>query len=351
MYVNGSDANGKRWQKRKKGIETLKKALAIEFELKRELANKKEEGSSYRFQAWFSQCMERMKYNNMPSTVINYTSLINKWVMPHWKDRDIATIKKSDVYDLVFIQCKAITAEWSQRNLIKTVKRVFQMAVEEGLIDKNPCLGITIRIPESIMKVLNPSEVQTLLTEAKITNHPFYPIWVFALLTGMRSGEMVALEWNDIDLENRLISVNKQWTNKNGLVLGTKTSKNRIVPISDELYQFLIELKLLRGTEKNVLPFLKEWEHGDQARVIREFCIAIGITSVRFHDLRATFITNLLSRGESLARVMAIVGHSELKTTNCYLRKAGVELKGGTDKLSFKVPKLDGQIIRLKSVD
>jgi integrase len=87
-----------------------------------------------------------------------------------------------------------------------------------------------------------------------------------------------------------------------------------------------------------VLPRLVEWNNGDQAEVLREFCEAIGITSVKFHDLRATFITNLLARGESLARVMAIVGHTQLKTTNVYLRKAGVDIQGGTDKLGYSLP-------------
>lgn len=350
VYVCGADSAGRRWQKRKRAIETLKKAQTIEFEFKRQLALARERAVPLRFHEWFEQAMNRMKLENMPSTVIGYRSLIYKWVYPYWKDKEIQAITKGDVYDLVFVQCKEIKAEWSRRNLIKTIKRIFQMAIEEGLVDRNPCLGIMIRVPDSIMKVLTPNEVQILLTEAKLTGHRFYPIWVFALMTGMRSGEMVALKWTDIDLENRLISVHKQWTSKNGLC-HTKTKRNRLVPVSDELYQFLIELKLARGNEETVLPHLTEWENGEQARVLREFCEATGITQVRFHDLRATFITNLLSRGESLARVMAIVGHSELKTTNGYLRKAGVDLKGGTDKLSFKVPKLDGQVISLKKVE
>ena len=70
----------------------------------------------------------------------------------------------------------------------------------------------------------------------------------------------------------------------------------------------------------------------------RDFCVSIGVTPVKFHDLRATFITNLLSRGVSLAQVMAVVGHNQLKTTNSYLRKAGVEVKGVTDHLGYKLP-------------
>lgn len=77
---------------------------------------------------------------------------------------------------------------------------------------------------------------------------------------------------------------------------------------------------------------------GTASKVTKDFCGALGITPVKFHDLRATFITNLLARGESLARVMAIVGHRELKTTNGYLRKAGVDVLGATERLGYKLP-------------
>lgn len=82
-----------------------------------------------------------------------------------------------------------------------------------------------------------------------------------------------------------------------------------------------------------MLPHLGEWTDGAQAAVLRGFCEAIGITSVKFHDLRATFITQLLLKGVPLAQVMAIVGHTQLKTTNVYLRVAGTDLQGATEKL------------------
>lgn len=190
------------------------------------------------------------------------------------------------------------------------------------------------------MKVLTATEVTVFLREAKHCGHRFYPIWAMALMTGMRSGEMFALKWTDVDLEGRKISVNKQWTSKNGIG-PTKTQRSRVVPISDDLYGFLKELKLKYGAEReSVLTQIPEWEAGAQAQVTREFCESIGVTVIRFHDLRATFITSLLARGESLARVMSIVGHGQLKTTNGYLRKAGVDVQGGTDKLGYKLPEV-----------
>ena len=50
-----------------------------------------------------------------------------------------------------------------------------------------------VKVPESEMKVLTNSEAQELLSQGKLTNHRFYPVWVVALFTGMRSGEDTAL--------------------------------------------------------------------------------------------------------------------------------------------------------------
>lgn len=204
-----------------------------------------------------------------------------------------------------------------------------------------------VKVPETEMKVLSNSEVEILLREAKATNHRFYPIWIVALFSGLRSGELYSLRWSDIDFESKLIHVSRSWNSKNGFKC-TKNQKTRIVPMGDELLGFLKQLKLERGKEEYVLPHLQEWERGSAALVLREFCRSIGITDVRFHDLRATFITNLLSMGESLVRVMAIVGHADMETTNEYVRRAGIGLKGGTDKLGYKVPVTsDAKVLKL----
>lgn len=348
VYINGFDSRGRRIQKKKRGIESLRKAETAEFELRRELAKLKEEKISFRWGEWFDQCISRMKIELQPSTISGYETQLRKWIHPHWNNVDLKEISKSDVYEVIFHKCESIPTAYTRRNILKMVKRIFQMAVEEGALDRNPCTGISVRVTETNQKVLTNAEVDIFLKEANLAYHRFYPVWVLALLTGMRSGELFALRWTDIDFEQKLISVSRQWTSKNGFC-ATKTRRSRIVPISDDLLKFLKERKLKVGSQSEfVLPRLKEWDHGEQAKVTREFCLLIGITPVNFHDLRATFITNLLARGESLARVMSIVGHTELKTTNGYLRKAGVELHGATDKLGYKLPyEVEAKVLEL----
>lgn len=338
IYVNGFDSRGIRVQRRKKGLDTLRKAEMAEFELKRELAKLKEEAVPFRWSEWLSECLKRMKLVHRPSTVINYTAQMGKWINPHWDNLDLHKITKQKVYDTIFTDIDSKISPWTRKTILKMVRRIFEMAVEEGILDRNPCAGIRVNVPEVDQKVLTKTEVGIFLQEAKLTDHRFYPIWAMALMTGMRSGELFALKWTDIDFDGKTISVSKQWTNKNGFG-PTKTQRSRVVPISNALLKFLKELKIKSGNQSEfVLPQMPEWENGEQARITREFCAAIGITPVKFHDLRATFITNLLARGESLARVMAIVGHSQIKTTNGYLRKAGVDVQGATEKLGYDLP-------------
>jgi integrase len=340
VYVNGSDLAGHRMQWRKRGIESRRQAEELEFSFHRKLAELREEGIPYTWSEWLGTALSRMKLTLKRSTLHGYEKVLSTWVTPHWKERPLRSITREDVFSLVHEKPEGRLTPHSKRTLLKYIKRVLQMAMEEGLIDRNPAIGVKVQVPEVEQKVLGAEEVRVFLKEAKATNHRFYPMWAMALFTGMRSGELFALLWSDVDFESRMISVNKQWTNKDGIT-ATKTRRSRRVPISDELLIFLKERKL-KAEDEHVLPRSREWENGEQALVTRGFCQAIGVTPVKFHDLRATFITSLLSRGETLARVMAIVGHTQIKTTNAYLRLAGVEIRGATDRLGYEIPTSSG---------
>ena len=153
----------------------------------------------------------------------------------------------------------------------------------------------------------------------------------------MRSGELYALLWSDVNFENGFISVNKSWSSKNG-VGPTKSSMTREVPISEELEKFLKELKL-KTQGPHVLPRNRDWDFGHQAKILRTFCKQLGITEISFHDLRATFITQLLLRDVPLAKVIACSGATpRIQTTQGYLRLVAKDVKGATDTLGIKLP-------------
>jgi integrase len=271
-------------------------------------------------------------------------------VTPVWETKDIHALTQDDVRVLIFDQLPEGVTKHTRKTTLKLVRKILQMAVDSQEIAMNPCAGLVVKAPVNDQEVLNKVEVEKLLSEAKVTNHYFYPVWVAALKTGMRSGELNALLWSDVDLEGRMIHVTKSWSSKNG-VKSTKNERNRVIPISDDFLSFLRERQVkAKPNEPHVLPRLVEWQRGGQAKVIREFCKRIGITSIRFHDLRATFITNMLAQGVPLSKVMAIVGHSQSETTDGYNynRRAGIDLKGATDQLGYDIPTFDdSQVISI----
>ena len=221
------------------------------------------------------------------------------------------------------------------------LSRVFIHACNGGL-KFNPCSSAKIPKRKEVVqaKVLTQQEVNILLRQSKELKPVWYKIWAFHVFTGLRSGEGYALQKTDIDIENMTISINKSWSSK----LGFKSTKNgdwRIVPISEAIKPLIIELLTDNSNGEFLLPHPWQWTHGDQARVLRQFCEGIGITPIRFHDLRATFITHMFANGASIAEVQSVVGHSDLKTTQVYLRLAGVCVKGATDKLNFAIPSFD----------
>jgi integrase len=100
----------------------------------------------------------------------------------------------------------------------------------------------------------------------------------------------------------------------------------------------LKELKLKQIDSHFVLARSRNWEKGEQARMLRMFLQGIGLPEVRFHDLRATWATIMLSRGVEPIKVMSMGGWKNLKTMQIYIRKAGVNIKGITDGLDLHNP-------------
>lgn len=336
VFVIARDQNRKLIGKRKRCISSEREAKQIEFQYKLELLDLTSQAPSWTWLDWKKEVLRRVKLKFKNATLQNYESYLKKWVPKEWDSRKLNTINSEDIYNALEASGTGLSPI-SKHSFLKILKRIFQEAVESGHLSHNPAKNLKVKTAESSKKVLTTNEVETLLFSAKESNHRFYPIWCFAVKTGMRSGEMYALQWSDIDFERNLISVTKQWTKKDG-VTPTKTGDNRVVPISQDLKGFLLELKQAQPNQDFVLPHLVEWTHGEQAKVLKEFCKAIGITTVKFHDLRATFITNMLSQGVPLVKVMSIVGHKKMETTDIYLRLAGVDIKGATDALSYSVP-------------
>lgn len=346
--VATSRINGKQVNRKRRNINSISAAKRIELDLRLSLARLKEQPEMCTWIEWSKRCLNRMKLQFKGSTLVNYESNFNKWVNPVLGEKFLDEIKPSDIHSLIYDKIQGVSLE-ARHGVLKRLKRVLSMAVEDGIISRNPATGISVKVPESPQQVLNRTEINKLLFEAKKQNHRYYNHWALAILTGLRKGELIALTWSDIDFENRVISVTKSWSRIDGLG-PTKSTKNRYVPISSELERFLKEQRSQSNlTEGKVLQQLEDWLYGNPAKSLKDFCHEVGVTPVKFHDLRASFITQMLLRGVPLAKVMKIVGHSTIKTTMRYLRLIAEDTQGATEELGIVLPKIEenGNLVTL----
>lgn len=113
---------------------------------------------------------------------------------------------------------------------------------------------------ERVPEILSIDQIKRLLRTAKDTKHAWYPVWAVALLTGMRNGELFALTWSDVDLENKIITLSRSYNSRTRSFKSTKSGSWRQISISPELELILKELKLSAHNRAEVLPRLSGWK-------------------------------------------------------------------------------------------
>ena len=334
------DKGGRKVKRKKSNVSSLAMAKRVEADFIAELKNRRN-GFEYAGLK-FGEFLHRhyLPYCEKSFTDAEYLEkTIRKWSRSLYKMK-IDAISPNDVSRILEDASGGLSYA-TLKKLKSYLSRVFVHACNGGL-KQNPCYLAKIpkRKEEVQAKVLTKDETNLLLRKAEELQPVWYRVWAFHLFTGLRSGEGYALLKTDVDIGSRTISVNKSWNSKIGLKC-TKTGDWRIVPISKTLEPLIVELLADESNGEYLLPHPWQWKRGDQARILRQFCQGIGITPVKFHDLRATFITHMFAGGASIAEVQSVVGHSDLKTTQVYLRLAGVGVRGSTDKLDFILPSAD----------
>lgn len=337
-------------RERKKNIQTLEQAIAIKNQLldeaQREIARRDFLGSTFGqiVEDWetgvFTKKIFTARVIN-ERTLEDYGQVLRNYVRDWWK-RPAAEITPAEISQRLYvIHTEKGKSRGVQLKLRSAINIIYEWAILAGRIQgvqQSPGKNVTLfgRKVEKRQPILTLQEIRKLLEAAREYNHEWQPHWLFSLHTGARSGESYALEWSDVDLENRRLFINKSFSKRTNKVGPTKAGYWREVPINDELSRLLMELRAkYSASSKHVLPRIHSWNKGEQARVLRQFCQLIGITEINFHALRACFATQLLRNGVEAARVMKICGWRELATMQTYIRLAGVEITGVTDSLKF----------------
>lgn len=265
-------------------------------------------------------------------TAQNARILLRAVTSEAWSYKTVDTITTGGIRDLLNEKLKD-KSQTHKASVAKYIKAVFEYAVEQGILKSNPCPRIKYKDSDKIQGVLKLDEVSLLMRKSFEDKHPHRWLWVLAIYTGMRNGELMALEWSDIDIENRIIKITKSFSKRSRGNKSTKSGDERNAEIAEELVPYLLKLKEEQGNDKLVLPRDRNWLKGEQARVLRGFLYKIGLPEVRFHDLRASWATAILKSGATLGQLQGMGGWRDPKTLRKYIRKAALDVKGTTSNL------------------
>ena len=268
-------------------------------------------------------------------TITDYEYCLRAHTTEAWGDRYIDSITTQEVREL--LQAKVGHRKQShQKYFLKCIRSVFNYAVESGKVNRNPTPMMKFKVGDKIKAVLNEGQAKLLIAKARELDWEWAPHYAVALYTGMRNGELYALKKACVDFASNTILVNLSWNNVDGFK-STKSGDDRRIDIPTPLLPILKEL-MEESDSEFLLPRLSKWDKGEQARDLRMFLMGIGLPPIRFHDLRASWATMLLSKGVEPIKVMKMGGWKDLAPLLIYARKAAVAIKGASACLNLESP-------------
>lgn len=261
-----------------------------------------------------------------PSTV----DLYNTYLKTRLKDvADIRAkdLQKHDIERLVLEWKRSGAKNKTINNVLIFLQSVYAYGVEAELLSSNPVQKFK-KLPRTKKPIqfLSDNEIPLFLEIAQRLTPEYYALFYTAIHTGMRRGELLALEWSDIDFRAGKISVNKQMY-RNQLTTPKTLNSIRLVDMSEELAEVLREHKKEQKVLSKLVFCTKEGRYIHPYNMSVRYFKAVlkelseqlpydnNVEALRFHDLRHTYATYLLSKGIPVKYVQEQLGHSSAKIT------------------------------------
>ncbi len=209
-------------------------------------------------------------------------------------------------------QPKGLSAK-TVRNINQIISSALNLAKEQKLIYSNPADACALpKVEHREMKTLTAEQLDTFFREAKATG--VYEMYYIELATGLRRGELLGLKWDDIDIKNGVIRVQRQVARINGEIveapLKTKNSY-RNVSIGPDAIEVLEAQKAKVGDSGYVFPSPNGGPISPDSvlNMLHRVLERAGLPKMRFHDLRHSFATLALQNGVDIKTVSGMLGH------------------------------------------
>ena len=284
------------------------------------------------FKELFTQWFDNISLNIKESTACNYKMKAKTHLIPYFKDINCSEVNEKDIYGFINIKREENLSDRYIADMIVMVKSVFKFGTKTYNY-KNPFNGLKISFKKSEkVKVLDSEQYSALQKELASENSRTSAAVSLAMATGLRIGELCALQWKDVDIKKRIITVSKtiqrikseDTVNKTKIIItDSKTeSSKRLIPVPECIVSIIEKLKskpecfILSGTEKACEPRTLQYRF---SKILSN----AKLPSVHFHSLRHVFATRCLQSGMDVKTLSEILGHSRIETTlNLYVHSS-----------------------------
>lgn len=274
---------------------------------------------------WLYLTKHKTKY----STFVKYETIINNHIIPELGKINVSMLTAKHISEFTDKLIGSF-ATATVNNILIVLEMGFDYAEEEYNI-KCPKISL-LKQSKQEMRVLSRSEQQTLIRYIRNNDNCFSFGILFALFTGIRIGELCALQWDDIkDNKIHISKTMQRIKNEDGkstvMITEPKTDKsNRIIPVPTAIYELIEKYRKPKGyvirqaNDKFIEPRLLQKKFG-------EITSACGLENVNFHALRHTFATRCIESGFDVKTLSEILGHTNVRTTMDRYVHSSFELK------------------------
>jgi integrase len=226
-----------------------------------------------------------------------------------------------------FLNFKRKVSVYTAQKYLAYLRSAFNHALKNNYITKNHFKDIpNFRIPEKQPKYFSPDEYQLLLDSVR--ELWFRDVIEIAYNTGMRQNEILTIQWSQVDLENKAITLdNHAYVNKSKKVRQIYLSK-RANEIMSRLYQF-------KDCELVFHNNFRVFKQDHISKKFKKHVRSVDINqSLNFHSLRHTFASRLVQKGVSIYLVSKLLGHADIKTTEIYAHLRSDDLRESVEMLN-----------------
>jgi len=243
-----------------------------------------------------------------------------------------------DFSDWLGHQCKGEGANSVWKRFAKMARRAAQI----GALANNPCEGVRCKSDEDAIKkaILSPDEIRRLaLTTYPRQSPDVRRAFLFSLQTGLRFCDVSALTFGSVDYENRCLVVNQ-----------SKTKKDVVIPLSDGALS-LIGKPVAIGEAAKACKVFDLPSHAACVKALRTWCAKAGVNKhITWHCARHSFATAVLEGGASVTTTQNLLGHSDLRMTQKYLRAIDQNKRKAVESVSINVPEIEGEVNNVTAV-